>query len=288
MGNVNVPIAAPLVNGEPLGGQKTAVMGILNVTPDSFSDGGKWQSPKAALDHGLRMADEGALVIDVGGESTRPGATRVTAEAEWERIGSVIASLVKRGVTVSVDTVNAETAKRAAGEGAVLINDVSGGSVDPQMAAVVASAGVCMVVQHWRGFPSEKDLNTTYSEVASQTLAELDAQVQKVLAAGVPKSALILDPGLGFAKDIEDSWKIVDQLDRFTASHLPVLIGASRKRFIAARYNKSEWDRGTLEVTKRAVAAGAWGVRVHSVSENVRLIDTIREVSKVVSGGADG
>ena len=252
----------------------TIVMGILNVTPDSFSDGNRWLDPTRAIQRGIQMAGEGAAIIDVGGESTRPGAKRVTPEEEWARVGPVIKGLVDRGVTLSVDTVNAETARKALQAGASLINDVSGGAVDPRMVEVVAASGAPMVIQHWRGFPSDPNLNVMYEDVVDQTVEELIAQVDRALAEGLKREQVIIDPGLGFAKEADDSWRIVESLDRFTALGFPVLVGGSRKRFVAARFGDA-LERGTLNVTKTAVHFGVWGVRVHDVAANVELVDSL-------------
>ncbi|WP_099332405.1 dihydropteroate synthase [Actinomyces minihominis] len=268
------PVPAPLLRGVPLGGGKTSVMGVLNVTPDSFSDGGLWLDPLMAVDHGLRMMDEGAIIIDVGGESTRPGARRVSVEEEWERVGPVVAALARRDITTSIDTVNSEVARRAIEEGADLINDVSGGVHDPQMTRVAAEAGLPMVIQHWRGFPSQKDLNQDYIEVVGDVLEEVEGQLRLALENGLRQSQMIIDPGLGFAKKPEDSWGVVYSLSSLTARGLPVLVGASRKRFVVSRY-PDDVEGGTLEVTKRCVEAGVWAVRVHHVAGHVRLIDEL-------------
>lgn len=267
-------VPAPLLRGVPLGGGKTSVMGVLNVTPDSFSDGGLWLDPVVAVDHGLKMMDEGALIIDIGGESTRPGARRVSVEEEWERVGPVVTALARRGITTSIDTVNSEVARRAVEEGADLINDVSGGVHDPQMTRVAAGSGLPMVIQHWRGFPAQKDLNLDYVEVVGDVLDEIDVQLRFALENGLRRSQMIVDPGLGFAKKPEDSWSVVRSLESLTALGLPVLVGASRKRFVASRY-PDDIEGGTLEVTKRCVEAGAWAVRVHDVAGHVRLIDEL-------------
>ncbi len=252
----------------------TRVMGILNVTPDSFSDGGKWFQVDQAIAHGLAMTDEGAALIDVGGESTRPGASRITAEDEWQRIAPVVQTLVQEDVTVSVDTVNARTAAAALEAGAGVINDISGGLHDPQMASVAAQSEAGFVIQHFRGFPADPQLNETYGQVVPEVVSELHAQIQLARKAGVAAEQIIVDPGLGFALDAENSWALVDHLEEISSLEYPVLVGASRKRFIVARY-QDEVLQGTLEVTRRAVAAGAWAVRVHDVAANVHLIASL-------------
>ncbi len=269
------PVPPPAFSrGNALGAGRTLVMGVLNVTPDSFSDGGNWSDAEDAIKQGLRLAEQGADIVDVGGESTRPGARRVTPEEEWERIGPVVEALVRAGVTVSIDTVNSQTARAATDMGAALINDVSGGVFDPKMAQVCSRAQVAMVVQHWRGFPSDPDLNHAYGDPVREVIAETQDQVHKVLDAGVSPESIVIDPGLGFALSIADSWAIANHMEMLTALGYPVLIGASRKRFVADRYGRGNdaLDRGTLEVTRKCVETGVWGVRVHDVQSNVSLI----------------
>ncbi|WRS30401.1 dihydropteroate synthase [Actinomycetaceae bacterium MB13-C1-2] len=271
-----IGVPAVISRGRTLGGDTTQVMGILNVTPDSFSDGGFWHSETAATAHGVQMSAEGAAIIDVGGESTRPGARRVSADEEWERIGPVVRNLVREGIAVSIDTVHSETAKRGLELGAVLINDVSGGSLDSGIARVCAEYDAAMVVQHWRGFPSDPLLDTKYGDVTSELIRETMVQVEAVLDSGLQPTRVVVDPGLGFALGGADSWRIVESLDDFVSTGFPVLVGASRKRFIAERYG-NELEQGTLDVTRSCVSSGAWMVRVHSVGPNVRLI---QELSK--------
>lgn len=252
----------------------TRVMGILNVTPDSFSDGNRWLETGRAVEHGLRMAEEGSLIVDVGGESTRPGAAKVTADEEWGRISAVVEGLADAGVAVSVDTLHASTARKAVDAGAALINDVSGGSFDPQMAATVARLGVPFVIQHWRGFPSDPALNTEYEDVVADVVLELQTQVDRALAAGLQEWQVIVDPGLGFAKGADDSWKLVQNLDALVAMGYPVLVGGSRKRFVADRFGEA-LERGTLNVTEIAACSGVWAVRVHEVKGNAELIKSL-------------
>lgn len=267
--------SAPLWSrGTAIGGGKTAVMGILNVTPDSFSDGGLWIKPSDAVAHGVHMHEEGAALIDVGGESTRPGARRVSDEEEWQRVGTVIRDLVREGVPVSIDTVHAATAQRAIDLGAILVNDVSGGSVDPGLIDACAATGTALVVQHWRGFPSDPALNSTYEDVVREVAEETLRQADRALAHGVGKNQIALDPGLGFALGAQDSWRIVEALTTLTALGFPVLVGASRKRFVVARYGDAV-EQGTLDVTAQCVRSGVWAVRVHDVAPNVRLIDEL-------------
>lgn len=267
-------IPAVVSRGTILGGGTTRVMGILNVTPDSFSDGGLWNTELAASNHGVQMATEGAAVIDVGGESTRPGARRVSADEEWERVAPVVQNLVREGIAVSIDTVHSETAKRALDLGAVLVNDVSGGVLDSDMARVCAEYDVAMVVQHWRGFPSDPELDTDYGDVTGELIQETMGQVRAVVDSGLQPARVVVDPGLGFALGGSDSWQIVESLGDLVSVGFPVLVGASRKRFIAERYG-NELERGTLDVTRACVSSGVWMVRVHSVESNVRLIEEL-------------
>ncbi len=254
-----------------LGGQKTAVMGILNVTPDSFSDGGLWFRASDAIDRGRRMWQQGAQIIDVGGESTRPGAQRVGSEQEWMRVAPVVKALVSEGIPVSIDTVHAETASRALDAGAVLVNDVSGGRYDPEIVGVCAASDCAMVVQHWRGFPSDPALNTSYGDVVQDVISETLHQVRDVVEKGLPPERVVIDPGLGFGLRNQDSWTIVNSLADFVALGFPVLVGASRKRFVAERYGL-EVEAGTARVTELAATGGVWAVRVHDVVANVAAV----------------
>lgn len=266
--------AAPhLPGGRSLAAGRTLVTGILNVTPDSFSDGGLWSDPGAALAHGVRLLDEGADILDVGGESTRPHSRRIDADEEWARIARVVEGLVHHGAVVSVDTVHADTARRAVEAGAAIVNDVSGGRLDPQMAGVVASAGCAMVVQHWRAFPGSPEEDLRYKDVVADVLAETAAQVRDVLDAGVDPGCVVVDPGLGFSLSASQSWRIVEDMGRLRSLGYPVLVGASRKRFLATGPGVGrDRDRVTAEITRRAVEAGMWAVRVHEVAPSAAIV----------------
>ncbi len=250
---------------------RTLVMGILNVTPDSFSDGGRWDARGAALAHAEDMLEAGADLVDVGGESTRPGSDRIDAEEEWSRIGAIITALAGRGVVVSVDTLHAETARRAADEGVALINDVSGGRFDPRMNEVVASSRCAFVIQHWRGLPGSPAENLVYEDVVADVLAEIAAQVAQAVAAGVDARRIVSDPGLGFSLTADQSWTIVHSMGCLSTLGYPVLVGASRKRFLG-RKRGGDRDLATLDVTRVAAEAGMWAVRVHDVAPNARLV----------------
>ncbi|MDF3311138.1 dihydropteroate synthase [Rhodococcus sp. T2V] len=267
--------------------ERCKVAGILNVTPDSFSDGGLYSETRRAVAHGLEMIAAGADFVDVGGESTRPGAVRVGVNEELRRIIPVIVQLVDAGAVVSVDTTRATVADAALAAGASIINDVSGGSADEAMASVVASAGVPWVLTHWRG-PSRTMAGAAhYTDVIAEVRAELLARVETALAAGVASEQLVLDPGLGFAKRPEHDLALLAGLQRIVDLGFPVLVGASRKSFIGSVLAGSEnprdravdRDSATVATTALAAHAGAWAVRVHDVSSNVdavRLVAAMR------------
>ncbi len=265
---------------------RCVVMGVLNVTPDSFSDGGCFSDPGTAIAHGLAMHAAGADYVDVGGESTRPGADRVDAAEECGRVVPVIRELAAAGVRTSVDTTRAEVAEAALAAGAELVNDVSGGLADKNMADLVAEARVPWVLMHWRGHSREMYAAAQYGDVVTEVCAELTARVEDVVAAGVAPEQLVLDPGLGFAKRAEHNWALLAGLDRLTALGLPVLVGASRKTFLgrllagpdAAPRPADERDAATLATTVLAAEAGAWGVRVHDAAASVDALRTLEAV----------
>ena len=247
------------------------VMGILNLTPDSFADGGRHNSFDAGVARGLEMIAEGVDIIDIGGESTRPGADRVSAEEEQARVLPVIAELSKHGAKISIDTMRADTAEKAVQAGAAIINDVSGGLSDPAMFATVKKLGVPYILMHWRGESKEMNSRAIYKDVVTDVISEINSQIDAALDAGINKSQIIIDPGLGFAKDAEHNWEILRNLKQFTSMGYPVLIGASRKRFLGGD-NPDEREAATIELTKTLVPQGIWGVRVHSVKPHVDVI----------------
>ncbi|WP_456585037.1 dihydropteroate synthase [Blastococcus sp. SYSU DS0973] len=269
------------------------VMGVLNVTPDSFSDGGCFADPATAIAHGLAMHVAGADYVDVGGESTRPGADRVDATEECRRVLPVIRELSAAGVRTSVDTTRAEVAEAALDAGAVLVNDVSGGLADEGMAKLVADAGAPWVLMHWRGHSREMYAAAQYGDVVTEVCAELTARVEDVVAAGVHPGQLVLDPGLGFAKRAEHNWALLAGLDRLVALGLPVLVGASRKTFLgkllagpgAGARPAEQRDAATLATTVLAAQAGAWGVRVHDAAASVDAVRTLEAVRSVKGAG---
>lgn len=262
------------------------VMGVLNVTPDSFSDGGCFADTVSAVAHGLALHAAGADWVDVGGESTRPGADRVAAAEECARVLPVVAELAAAGLAVSVDTTRAEVAAAALDAGATLVNDVSGGLADAGMAPLVAERGVPWVLMHWRGHSREMHAAARYGDVVTEVCAELTARVEDVVAAGVDPAQLVLDPGLGFAKNAEHNWALLAGLDRLVGLGLPLLVGASRKTFLGRLLAgpdgeprpAPERDAATLATTVLAAEAGAWGVRVHDAAASVDAVRTVAAV----------
>src|SRR5512144_3073663 len=249
-------------------------MGVVNVTPDSFSDGGRWLAPDSAVDHGRRLLAEGADLLDVGGESTRPGADRVPLAEELRRVLPVITGLVAAGAVVSIDTMRAEVAAAALAAGAAIVNDVSAGQADPEMAAVVAGSGAPYVAMHWRGHSVTMDHQAVYRDVVDEVCAELLVRVDALVGAGVDPRQIVLDPGLGFSKTAEHNWRLLAALDRLAGLGRPLLVGASRKRFLGSLLAGPDGrpappdrrDDATAATTALAASAGAWAVRVHAVA----------------------
>jgi len=253
--------------------ERTLVVGVLNVTPDSFSDGGRFRNAQAAVEHGIALHAAGADLVDVGGESTRPGAQRITASQEEHRVLPVLSGLRQAGVPTSIDTMRATTAVAAVAEGAVLVNDVSGGLADPDMYGAVAALGVPYVVMHWRGHSTSMQSLAQYADVVSDVIAELADRVAAARAAGIQADALVIDPGLGFAKEAEHNWALLHALPQLIALGHPVLIGASRKRFLGSLLSDAQGvprpvehrDLASDAISALAAAAGVWAVRVHDV-----------------------
>ena len=259
------------------------VMGVVNVTPDSFSDGGQWYGADAAIAHGLDLAAQGADIVDVGGESTRPGAQRIDEATELRRVGPVVTELVRAGLTVSIDTMRARVAEFALDAGAQLVNDVSGGLADPDLPRLVAAAGVSYVVVHWRGHSHDMYARAVYADVVTEVRDELAKRVDAVVHAGVDPGRIVLDPGLGFGKRPEHNWPLLArlaELGTLAAGTFPVLVGASRKGFLGRLLAGpdgtprplADRDQATVAVTALAAAAGAWCVRVHQVPPNVDAV----------------
>ena len=249
------------------------VMGILNVTPDSFADGGRHHEFDAAVKRGLEMIAEGVDIIDVGGESTRPGADRVSQEEEIARTIPVITELAKHGATISIDTMRASTARAAVKAGAAMINDVSGGLADDAMLQTAAELKVPYIAMHWRGQSKDMNSKAVYGDVVNEVIAELNERINAALDAGIHKDKLIIDPGIGFAKDAEHNWAIIDAIDRFVAMGYPVLVGASRKRFLGGD-TPDQREQATIELTKRLGTTGVWAVRVHSVKPHKEVLSS--------------
>ena len=274
--NTDAPLVpAPLPENlvAPARAGRALVMGVVNVTPDSFSDGGRWVTTELAVAHGRQLIAQGADLLDIGGESTRPGARRVDLAEEQNRVLPVIRELAAAGIAVSVDTIHAATAAAAIEAGAVIVNDVSGGLADPAMACVLADAGVVYICQHWRGDPRTMDGLTDYGgDVLAGVEAELRARLDGLADAGLADEQVVIDPGLGFAKTHEQSWRLLAATARLREDlRRPVLIGASRKRFLALALpddvaaDPLARDAATAATTALAAAAGAWAVRVHEV-----------------------
>jgi len=260
------------------------VMGVLNVTDDSFSDGGRYLEVDDAVAHGLAMAAEGAGIVDVGGESTGPGAARIDFRVETSRVVPVVKELAAQGITVSIDTMHADVARAALQSGARIVNDVSGGRADPAMAPLLAEAGVPWVLMHWRSVSSEQPHQAPrFRDVVAEVRAELLASVDDAVAAGVDPDKLVIDPGLGFAKTGQDNWALLHALPQLVATGVPVLLGASRKRFLGtllAGPDGSPRPPGGRETATAVISAlaalyGAWGVRVHDVRASVDALKVV-------------
>ncbi|SON60189.1 Dihydropteroate synthase [Mycobacterium simulans] len=273
------------------------VVGVLNVTDDSFSDGGRYLKPEGAVQHGRALAAQGAGVIDVGGESTRPGATRVDPGVETSRVVPVVKELVAQGITVSIDTMHAHVARAALENGAQIVNDVSGGRADPAMAPLVAEAGVRWVLMHWRPVSADNPHEVPdYQDVVAEVRADLLASVDAAVAAGVDPARLVIDPGLGFAKSGQHNWALLHALPELVATGVPVLLGASRKRFLGALLAGPDGkarppdgrETATAVISALAALHGAWGVRVHDVRASVDALKVVEAWQRGEGTGPDG
>jgi len=273
---------------------KPLVMGVLNVTPDSFSDGSQYNSVDSAVDHAKVLVLAGAQIIDIGGESTRPGAERVSVEEEQARVIPVIKAIaeLQLGVQISIDTMNANTANLALANGANIINDVSGGLADDQMFAVAAKSNAVIVLSHWRGHSDIMNTMAAYQNVAEEVATELQQRVDAAISAGIKREKIVVDPGLGFAKDMKQNWQLVARLDEIEKLGLPILVGASRKRFIAGALDEEEpnsvsherRDVATAVLTALLMQRKLWGVRVHNV---LATVDAISIVGALHEGSND-
>jgi dihydropteroate synthase len=262
--------------------EKTRVLGVLNVTPDSFADGGRFFGVEAALLRAKEMIAEGVDIIDVGGESTRPGSERISFEEERERTIPVITELKNLGAVISIDTTRSEIAKLAIANGATLVNDISGGLADPKMAALIASnPAVQYVVMHWRGESKEMQSKAIYKNVVQEVREELEGRVESLIKSGVNPEQIILDPGIGFAKTGEHNWELLRNIDRLQLMGYPLLIGVSRKRFLGdlvGAENADDREAATLAITTEMARKGVWAVRTHSVRPHVDAIKVAREL----------
>lgn len=273
-------------------GTGPVVMGVLNVTPDSFSDGGEHLAADQAVAHGRSLVELGADIVDVGGESTRPGALRVDADVELARVLPVIEALHGAGVPTSIDTMRSEVARAAVDAGACMVNDVSGGLADPAMLDVVAELAVPVVLMHWRGFSDRMDELSRYVDVVDEVCSELSARIDAARTAGIAATRIVIDPGLGFAKDAEHNWQVLAHLGTFAELGQPVLIGASRKRFLGsaladasgAPRPAAERDAGTAAVSLLCAQAGVWGLRVHDVRSTTDALSVLTHWQEAVHG----
>ena len=274
---------------------RSLVMGVVNVTPDSFSDGGLWREPEQAIRHGRQLLREGADILDVGGESTRPGATRPLVAEEIDRVIPVIAALAAEDAVVSVDTMRAEVADEALRAGAVLVNDVSGGLADPEILDVVAQHNATYAAMHWRSHADTMRSHAAYDDVVAEVVKELSLRIEAAIAAGIPENRLAIDPGLGFAKTARHNWSLLAGFGDLHALGQPVLVGSSRKSFLGSLLVDTDGnprpvlDRedATTALTTLAAAAGAWCIRVHAVRANVDAVKVVARLGGSGSGGAD-
>jgi dihydropteroate synthase len=271
----------------------TRVIGVVNVTDDSFSDGGRYLDADRAVEHGLALAAEGAAIIDVGGASTRPGAIRIDPQVETSRVVPVVKGLAAQGISVSIDTMHAGVARAALESGAQIVNDVSGGRADPAMAPLLVEAGVSWVLMHWRPVSAEDPHQVPhYRDVVAEVRAELLASVDDAVAAGVDPAKLVIDPGLGFAKTGQHNWALLHALPEFVATGVPVLVGASRKRFLGTLLAGPDGavrppdgrETATAVISALAALHGAWGVRVHDVRASVDALKVVAAWTQAGTG----
>src|SRR4051794_8011396 len=272
---------------------RALVMGVLNVTPDSFSDGGRFLDPALAVKHGRQLVAEGADLVDVGGESTRPGARRPGVQEELDRVLPVVSDLAADGVLVSVDTMRAAVAEEAVRAGAVLVNDVSGGRADDDMLSTVARLGTPYVLMHWRAHSREMEQHSGYADVVVDVMRELGEQLDAALRAGIERGRIAVDPGIGFSKSADQNWDVLARIERFHDLGQPVLVATSRKRFLGTLLADGSGEvrppegreAATTATTALAAAAGAWCVRAHAVEPT---LDAVRVAARWAAGTADG
>jgi len=262
-------------------------MGVLNVTPDSFSDGGRFNDPEVATNHALQMIKDGADIIDIGGESTRPGSERISVQAELDRVLPVISALADSGVAISIDTMRTEVAQAAVSAGACMVNDVSGGKSDPEMLGYVASLNLPYILMHWRGPSNIMNTLTDYQDVVADVTNEISKQVNVAVAAGIARERIAIDPGIGFAKTVDQNWPILKHLDVLEELGLPILMGASRKKFLGELLanggvprNSDERESATTAISTLMAARGLWAVRVHDVKSSSDAIAVVDRIAK--------
>jgi dihydropteroate synthase len=268
---------------------RTLVMGVLNVTPDSFSDGGRFNDPTIAANHALQMIEDGADIIDIGGESTRPGSDRISVQEELDRVLPVISALAGSGAAISIDTMRVEVAKAAINAGACMVNDVSGGKADSEMLPYIATLNTPFILMHWRGPSNIMNTLTDYNDVVTDVAAEISKQVEVAVAAGVVRERIAIDPGIGFAKTVEQNWPILKHLDVLEGLGLPILMGASRKKFLGELLAKDgvardsdERESATAAISTLMAARGLWAVRVHDVKSSSDAIAVVDRIAKTL------
>lgn len=266
---------------------RTLVMGVLNVTPDSFSDGGRFNDPTIATNHAFQMINDGADIIDIGGESTRPGSDRISVQEELDRVLPVISALADSGVAISIDTMRVEVARSAVAAGACMINDVSGGKSDPDMLGYVATLDTPYILMHWRGPSNIMNTLTDYNDVVADVASEINQQVEVALAAGIARERIVIDPGIGFAKTVDQNWPILKHLEVLEGLGLPILMGASRKKFLGDLLAKDgiprdsdERESATTAISTLMALRGIWAVRVHDVKSSSDAISVVDRIAK--------
>ena len=266
---------------------RTLVMGVLNVTPDSFSDGGRFNDPTIATNHALQMIEDGADIIDIGGESTRPGSDRISVKEELDRVLPVISALAGTGAAISIDTMRTEVARAAVDAGACMVNDVSGGKADPDMLGYVATLNTPYILMHWRGPSNIMNTLTDYNDVVADVTAEISQQVEVAVAAGISRDRIAIDPGIGFAKTVDQNWPILKHLDVLEELGLPILMGASRKKFLGELLAKDgvaresdERESATTAISTLMAVRGLWAVRVHDVKPSCDAIAVVDRIAK--------
>ena len=279
------PIGLPSVLSDV---DRTLVMGVLNVTPDSFSDGGLFEDTQTAITHGRYMAAHGADIVDVGGESTRPGSDRISQDEELSRVIPVIEALALDGIMVSVDTMRSEVARASVAAGAVIVNDISGGKADPEMLPYVASTDVPFILMHWRGHSDVMAQLTDYTNVSVDVVREIAEQVDNAVRAGIARNRIVVDPGIGFAKTTQQNWPLIQELEVMDELELPVLWGVSRKKFLGELLADSNGEfrdmagreAATTALTTYFALAGAWAVRVHDVQSSRDAIEVVERLGR--------